>query len=252
MTGEHKLKETIIEIGRRLWVKGYVAANDGNITVRIGDNALLTTPTGVSKGFMTQDMILKVNMDGTLISKHSRYKPSSEVKMHLEVYRKREDIKSVIHAHPPYCTSFAVAGVPLDKCVLPEAILTLGAVPIAPYGTPSTSELADSIKSLVVKSDALLLANHGALSIGMDLVTAYHRMETLEHAATIVYHAIQLGNVNIISNEEVRKLLKIRKTMKIPGRINVTDRGLTSDSNGLHQSIIEEIARSVIERLKKK
>ena len=223
MTGEHELKKTIIEIGRRLWVKGFVAANDGNITVRIGDNELLTTPTGVSKGFMTQDMILKVNMEGNLTNKKSRYKPSSEVKMHLEVYKKREDIKSVIHAHPPYCTSFAVAGIPLDKCVLPEAILTLGTVPIAAYGTPSTSELSDSIKSLIVKSDAVLLANHGALSIGIDLVTAYHRMETLEHAATIVYHAIQLGNVNIISNEDVRKLLKLRETMKITGRINVTD-----------------------------
>ena len=230
MIGEHELKKTIIEIGRRLWIKGFVAANDGNITVRIGDNELLTTPTGVSKGFMTQDMILKVNMEGNLINKKSRYKPSSEVKMHLEVYRNREDIKSVIHAHPPYCTSFAVAGIPLDKCVLPEAILTLGAVPIAAYGTPSTSELSDSIKPLIVKSDVLLLANHGAFSIGTDLVTAYHRMETLEHAATIVYHATQLGNVNIISNEDVRKLLKLRETMKIPGRINVTDSAMTGDA----------------------
>ena len=252
MVGEHELKKMIIEIGRRLWVRGFVASNDGNITVRVGDNELLTTPTGVSKGFMTQDMILKVNMDGNVINKNSQYKPSSEVKMHLEVYKKRDDIKSVIHAHPPYCTSFAVAGIPLDKCVLPEAVLTLGAVPIAPYGTPSTPEIPDSIKPLIINSDALLLANHGALALGMDLLTAYHRMETLEHAATIVYHAIQLGNVNIISTEEVRKLLKLRDTMKIPGRINLTDSGRIGDAPGIDQGTIEEIIRSVVERLKKK
>lgn len=234
MTGEHELKELMIEIGRRLWMKGYVAANDGNITVRSGENELLTTPTGVSKGFMSQDMILKVDMDGQAITRHARHQPSSEIKMHLEVYRQRADIRAVIHAHPPYCTSFAVAGIPLDKCVLPEAILTLGSVPIAPYGTPSTVELSDSITALIVSSDTLLLANHGALTLAMDLMTAYHRMETLEHAATIVHHAIQLGNVNVIPEDEIGKLMRIRKAMAIPGRISLDHEASGQGSGGLN------------------
>ena len=130
-TNIFELKQTIIEIGRRLWARGFVASNDGNITVRISDNELLTTPTGVSKGFMTQDMIIRVDGNGKPLEQNAKYRPSSEVKMHLKVYQQRKDIFSIIHAHPPYCTSFAVAGIPLDKCVLPEAILTLGAVPIA-------------------------------------------------------------------------------------------------------------------------
>lgn len=211
---ESEIKRLILEIGRRLWSRGYVASNDGNITARINDREVLTTPTGVSKGFMTPDMIIRIDMDGKVLSSSRKYRPSSEVKMHLEVYRRREDVKAVIHAHPPYCTSFAVAGIPLNQCVLPEAILTLGAVPIAPYGTPSTNEIPDSIKPYVEKSDAVLLANHGALTLGVDLLTAYHRMETLEHSARIVFLAMQLGNVNIISEKEVEKLMDLREKLK--------------------------------------
>ena len=130
-TGEFEMKRMICDIGKRIWTRGYVAANDGNITVKINDKEVLTTPTGVSKGFMTPDMIIKVDMSGKILSGNSKYKPSSEVKMHVEVYEQRPDVRSVIHAHPPYATSFAVAGIPLNKCVLPEAILVLGAVPIA-------------------------------------------------------------------------------------------------------------------------
>ena len=260
MNSEFELKKTIIDIGKRLWTRGFVAANDGNISVKINDNEILTTPTGVSKGTMTQDMIIKMTMDGKVVSSSKKYRPSSEVKMHIEVYQQRDDIKSVIHAHPPYCTSFAVANIPLNKCVLPEAILTLGAVPIAPYGTPSTREIPDSIKPHLQNSDALLLANHGALTLGQDLTTAYHRMETLEHTAYIVYLSIGLGNVNIIPSHEVDKLLELRERMNIPGRVTMctTDNnsscsGTTSsgnDSQKVSDSEIEAITRSVMERLK--
>jgi L-fuculose-phosphate aldolase len=221
MNSESELKKLIIDIGKRLWTRGFVAANDGNITVRIGENEILTTPTGVSKGFMTQDMIIKMTMDSKVISPKNQYRPSSEVKMHIQVYRERDDIKSVIHAHPPFCTSFSVAGVPIDSAVLPEAIMALGTVPIAPYGTPSTSEIPDSIIPFVQKSDAILLANHGALTLGIDLTTAYHRMETLEHTAHILYLAIGLGNVNKIPKEQVNKLMKIREKMHIPGKTDI-------------------------------
>ena len=221
MNSELELKKKILDIGNRMWARGLVAANDGNISVRIGEDEILTTPTGVSKGNMTPDMIIRVNMDGEVLSQNGEFRPSSEVRMHIQVYQQREDIAAVVHAHPPYSTSFAVAGIPLDKCVLPEAIMTLGAVPIAPYGTPSTPEIPESIRSLIQNSDAVLLANHGALTLGADLATAYYRMETLEHSARIIHLAMQLGNVNMIPGEQVEKLLEIRGRMNIPGRINL-------------------------------
>jgi L-fuculose-phosphate aldolase len=207
---EAELILLMLEIGKRMWNRSFVAANDGNFSVRIDDDTFLTTPTGVSKGFMTPDMIIKVTSNGQIISQATQFRPSSELKMHLEVYRQRSDIGAVIHAHPPYCTSFAVAGIPLDQCVLPEAILSLGTVPIAPYGTPSTDEIPESIREFIPNSDAILLANHGALTLGIDLLTAYYRMETLEHAAHIIALAMNLGNVNVIPGEQVNKLLELR------------------------------------------
>jgi len=212
------LKELIVEIGRRLWQRGYIASNDGNISIRLDENQILTTPTGVSKGFMTEVMILRVNMNGDMLEE-SEYKPSSEVKMHIEVYKQRDDINAVVHAHPPFATAFAVAGIPMNQNVLPEAVLTLGAVEIAPYGTPSTAEVPDSIRPIVQHSDAVLLENHGALTLGIDLITAYHRMETLEHTASIISKAMQLGKLNEITKPEVRKLMEIRKKYNFPGRI---------------------------------
>ncbi|HDL19241.1 MAG TPA: class II aldolase/adducin family protein [Bacteroidetes bacterium] len=250
-TGEWELKKMIIEIGRRIWTRGYVAANDGNITVKINDKEILTTPTGISKGFMTQDMILKMTLDGDLITKSPKYKPSSEVKMHLEVYRQREDIGSVIHAHPPHCTGFAVAGIPLDQCVLPEAILTIGAVPIARYGTPSTREIPDSIKPFVQNSDAILLENHGALTFGADLVSAYHRMETLEHAAQIVFLAIQLGNVNLIPRDQVDKLMFLRDKYGMTGRVTAcVTRPPQPAKEEPSRDVVEQITKKVMDRLK--
>lgn len=252
---EFELKQLIVDIGKRIWTRGYVAANDGNITVRISKNEILTTPTGVSKGFMSPDMIIKIDMDGNVITRNTGYKPSSEIKMHLEVYKERSDINGVIHAHPPYCTSFAVAGIPLNRCVLPEAIITLGAVPIVPYGTPSTREIPESIKPFIKNSDAILLANHGALTLGTDLLTAYYRMETLEHSAHIIFLAIQLGNVNILPEGEVKKLMDVREKMNIPGRIMMCQYRPDTDRTDTQKisttEITEKITRDVLERLSK-
>ncbi|NQT27102.1 class II aldolase/adducin family protein [candidate division KSB1 bacterium] len=254
MSNEWQIKQLIIDIGKRLWQREFIAANDGNITVRIDDNRLLTTPTGVSKGFMTPDMIIEMDMGGKILSQTKHYRPSSEVKMHIEVYKQREDIRSVVHAHPPVCTSFAVAGIPLNKCVLPEAVLTLGAVPIAPYGTPSTMEIPDSIKPYLQNSDAILLANHGALTLGTDLINAYHRMETLEHSAKIVFTAIQLGNVNMIPGPEVEKLMELREKLNIPGRVSMcAENGSCENQQSAspNDDQIAEITKLVMERLKK-
>ena len=223
MTNEWELKKLFVELGRRIWERNYVAANDGNMTIRLNDKEILTTPTGISKGFMTTDMIIKVDYNGKVISGNPKYRPSSEVAMHIDVYRERPDINAVVHAHPPFATSFAVAGIPLDKCVLPEAIIVIGAVPIAKYGLPSTDELPDNIRPHLKNNDVILLENHGALTLGTDLLSAYHRMETLEHTANIVSKSIQLGNLGIIPENERDRLMTLRDKFNLPGRITTCD-----------------------------
>jgi len=223
MSSEIELKQLIVEIGKRMWTRNFIAANDGNITVKLNDNEILTTPTGVSKGFMNTQMIIKVDLKGKIISDSKNYNPSSELKMHLEVYKERPDIYSVVHAHPVYATSFAVAGIPLNKCVLTEAIILIGAVPLVKYGFPSTMEIPDAIREHVKNSDALLLENHGALTYGSDLLNAYYKMETLEHTASIMWNAIQLGNVNVLSEYERDRLLALRSNLGLQERVTPCD-----------------------------
>lgn len=218
MVSEYEIKKLICEIGRRVYTNGFVAANDGNISVRINDNEILTTPTGVSKGFMTPDMICKVNMKGEVISASGKLKPSSEVKMHLRVYKERPDVKSVVHAHPPYGTSFAIAGIPLAKPIMPEAVIALGCVPIAEYGTPSTEEIPDAISKYLQNYDALLLENHGALTYGQDLMTAYFKMESLEFYAKLMFISTMLGGPKELNGEQVDGLIEIRNKFNLPGR----------------------------------
>ena len=221
MVNEFELKKQFVEIGKRIWTRGYVASNDGNMTVRINDKEILATPTGISKGLMAVEMISKCDMEGNVIAGNPKYRPSSEVKMHLEVYKQRPDVNAVVHAHPAYATSFAVAGIPLDKCVLPEAIIVIGSVPIAPYGLPSTAEIPDRMRPFIKNSDAILLENHGALTLGSDLLNAYHKMETLEHTANIVWKAMQLGNVNVMPTEERDRLLALRERYNLTGPVTV-------------------------------
>jgi L-fuculose-phosphate aldolase len=169
------LRDDIVEVGRRLYARGYTASNDGNISVRLDDARLLMTPKNVCKGFMSADMMVVTDLDGKKIA--GDRDPSSEMQMHLEVYRQRPDAKAVVHAHPPIATGFAVAGIPLDRAVLAEVITTLGSVPIADYATPSTKELPEAVRRYVKAHDGMLLANHGALTLGADLFGAYYKME---------------------------------------------------------------------------
>jgi L-fuculose-phosphate aldolase len=205
---EEQIRADIVEAGRRLWARGYVASNDGNITVRLDDQRIMTTPKNVSKGFMTADMMVVTDLSGKKLS--GSRDASSELKMHLEVYRIRADARAVVHAHPPTATGFAVAGIPLDRAVLAEVITTLGSIPIAEYATPSTDELPAACSKYLKAHDGLLLANHGALALGGDLWTAYHRMETIEHFAKISLVARQLGRENLISRDEVQRLQSLR------------------------------------------
>jgi L-fuculose-phosphate aldolase len=205
---EEQTRADIVEVGRRLYARAYVASNDGNISVRLEGNRLITTPKSVSKGFMTPDMMVVVDQDGTKLA--GEREPSSELPMHLEIYRNRPDVNAVVHAHPPLATGFAVAGIPLTRAVLAEVITTLGSIPIAEYATPSTSELPTAVRKYIKAHDGLLLANHGAVTCGGDVMAAYYKMETIEHFAKISLVARLLGREHLISREEVDRLQGLR------------------------------------------
>ena len=208
MQSEMDIKIEMCEIGKRVYNRGMVAANDGNFSVKLRDNEFLCTPTGVSKGFMTPEYICKVDAEGNVIEANEGFKPSSEIKMHMRVYKEREDVKAVVHAHPMYATTFAVCGLPLTEPIMPEAVLSLGTVPLAKYGTPSTMEIPD----------AVLLENHGALSYADSLMGAYHKMESLEFYARLLYQAKMLGGPKELTDEQVKRLYGMRRQYGLTGR----------------------------------
>jgi L-fuculose-phosphate aldolase len=208
MSSESSLRADIVEIGRRMYARGYTASNDGNISVRLGADRLLMTPKSVCKGFMTPDMMCITDLEGRKLQ--GDRDPSSEMLMHLEVYRQRPDVQAVVHAHPPTATGFAVAGIPLDRAVLAEVLTTLGSIPIADYATPSTKALPEAVRKYIKAHDGMLLANHGALTVGADLYGAYYKMETIEHFAKISLVARLLGRENLLSREEVMRLQELR------------------------------------------
>ncbi|MCA9732411.1 MAG: class II aldolase/adducin family protein [Deferribacteres bacterium] len=209
----YSLKKEIVAVGRRVYERGYVASNDGNISAKIDDERILITPTGVSKGFMKPEDLIVLSMDGKVLNGDK--KPSSEFSMHIKMYEERPDVFGVCHAHPPYATGFAVAGIPLDQCVLPEVIVALGGIPIAEYGLPGTDKLFEPVLKYVHTHDAFLLENHGALTIGEDVLNAYHKMETMEHFAHILFVSRMLGNVNTLNEQNVGDLLDLRKKFGI-------------------------------------
>lgn len=215
---EYEIKKQICDIGKRIYNRNMVAANDGNISVKLSDNEFLCTPTGVSKGFMTPEYICKVDAQGNVIQANEGFKPSSEIKMHMRVYQKRSDVAAVVHAHPTFATSFAVAGIPLAQPVTAEAVIALGCVPIAPYGTPSTMEIPDAIEPYLEHFDAVLLESHGALTWSSDVLAAYMKMESVEFYAELLYRARQFGGPRELSPENVQRLYEIRRQMKLPGR----------------------------------
>ena len=182
---------------------------EGNASIRLGENEVMSTPAGACKGYLTPSMIVTCDMEGKKLQGELRV--STEIPMHLSVYRARPDVRAVVHAHPPKSTGFAVAGVPLNKAVLAEVVVTLGCVPLAQYGTPSTQELADSVDRLVRTSDGILLSNHGALTVGRDIYDAYYKMEVIEHFAEISLISRQLGGERLLPRQEVSRLLDLRQ-----------------------------------------
>ncbi len=214
MIDEKTAREEICEIGRRMYARKMVAANDGNLSVRLDENRILCTPTGVSKGFMTPESLCLVDKDGNVLAESKDARPSSEIRMHLRVYAKRPDVNAVVHAHPIFATSFAVAGIALDKPILSEAVVALGSVPVVEYGTPSTAEIPDHLEKYLPDYEAVLLEHHGALTWGPDLTDAYFRMESVECYAEILYRTRMMDGQREFDEEQLRRLYEVRAKMK--------------------------------------
>jgi L-fuculose-phosphate aldolase len=205
---EEEHRRDICAVGRWIHDRGYVASTDGNISLRLDPRRILTSPTGVSKGMMSADDLVITDLEGRKLS--GRRNPSSELAMHLLIYRRRPDINAVCHAHPPVATGYAAAGIPLNKAILAELVLSLGSIPVAQYGTPGTPELTDAIEPLVQSHDAILMANHGVVTYGQDLLSGFFRMETAEHFARVALVTHLLGKQVLLSSGDVEKLLAAR------------------------------------------
>lgn len=208
MLGEHQFRREIVRIGVLLHERGFIAACDGNLSVRVGKNRVLVTPTGMSKGMMKSNDLLVVDMNGRKLK--GRRDVTSEIGMHLSIYRVRPDVNAIVHAHPRTATGFAAAGMALDQPLVCEVVIGLGQIPLAPYGTPGTPELAATLEPLVPQYDAILMANHGVVTYGADLQSAYMKMETVEHTAQIALVTHLLGRQQLLEAEELEKLLAVR------------------------------------------
>jgi L-fuculose-phosphate aldolase len=208
LKGEDEHRRDICTIGSWFFERGYVAATDGNISVRLDPRRILTSPTAISKGMMTPDDLVITDLEGAKIS--GRRNPSSELAMHLLIYRRRPDVHAVCHAHPPVATGYAAAGVPLNKALVSEVVLSLGCIPVARYATPGTPELSEALEPLIQNYDSILMANHGVVTYGQDLMTAFFRMETTEHFARVALVTELLGKQVLLSGEDVEKLLAAR------------------------------------------
>jgi len=216
---EKEHRQDIIDVGKLVYQKGWVAANDGNITIRLDQERILATPTGVSKGMMHPDDLIIVDMQGNKLE--GRTAQTSEIAMHLTIYKMRPDIRSVVHAHPPVATGFATAGKPLTLALLPEVIIGLGCVPLAAYGLPGTPELTEPMLPYIPKYDAIMMGNHGAVCYGEDVWKAFFRMETVEHFARIALVAELLGGAQVLPKVEVDKLFGARTRYGVPSRAGV-------------------------------
>ena len=205
---EQTARREIVRVGRLMYERSYVVSSDGNLSVRLDDGRIVATPTQVNKGRMSEEMLAVTDLEGKPLTDK---RASSELAMHLLIYREREDVRAVCHAHPPHGSAFAVAGLAIDQPILSEVILTLGCVPLAEYGTPSTDELTEAMRPLVKNHNALLMANHGAVAYGADIWQAFDRLETLEHTAKIAILARILGGARTLPPDSIEKLIDIRE-----------------------------------------
>lgn len=248
---DDEAKAAILDIGKRMYARNFVASNDGNISVKVSDHEIWATPTGVSKGYMKEEQLVKMNLDGEIIS--GTAKPSSEIKMHLRVYKEDPDVQAVTHAHPLFATAFAITGKAIDKATNTETILALGNILVADYATPGTYEVPDSIAPYVKDYNGVLLANHGALTWGESIYQAFYALESVENCAKseIVTNYI-IGNQNYLSNQQVERLLEIREKMGIKkgGTPVYTLENKEHALGDREEELIEKIAQRVVTLLK--
>jgi L-fuculose-phosphate aldolase len=243
-----KHRREICTAGKWIHSRGFVASTDGNISVRIDSRRILASPTGISKGLMTPSDMVITDLQGRKLS--GRREPSSELGMHLLIYSRRPDVSAVCHAHPPVATAYAAAGLPLDKALLSEIVISLGHIPVAQYGTPGTPELIDALEPLVQNYDAILMANHGVVTCGADLLTAFFRMETVEHFAQVSLVTEVLGKQVLLSGSDVGKLLAVRARHGTPTAASVTPEcPVTSDNTGGAQDERISVTREELEGL---
>lgn len=210
---EAALRGAVCRIARMAYDKGFITNVDGNFSVRLREHEALITPAGAPKAFLEPEQIAHIDLDGKVVSGDPR--PSTEVSMHVMAYRERPDMRALCHAHPKHAVAFTLAGLSLDLCVIPEVVVTIGSIPTAPYGTPGTQELPESIREVVRCSDVVMLERHGALTLGRNLMDAFRKLEVVEHTAEILYYARTLGGVKELSPEQVQKLLDTRKKLGI-------------------------------------
>ena len=247
MNSAYSLRKDICEVGRRVYQRGFVAANDGNISIRLEAARVLCTPTGVSKGYLNEDMLAICDMDGEQVA--GSMKISSEIRMHLEIYKMRADVSAVVHAHPPTATGFAVAGIELTKCVLPEVIVSLGGIPLADYGTPGGPDIVEPMKPLLRDYDAVLMANHGVVTLGSHVMDAHFKMETVEHFAKIALVAQQLGAVHTLADKDVDDLIALRDRFGIGDR-PACERDLGQRPAVGDDDLVERITEEVMRQLR--
>lgn len=229
-----QLKKLMCDVGHRIWLKGFCAGNEGNHSVRISDDRVICTPTGVSKGFLAPEDICVVDMDGKQVeaNAHGR-KRTSEVLIHLAIYKHRPDVRAVIHSHPPHATAFAIANIPLPEGIHPEAEVFLGRVPIARYATPSKQDLADSILPLIKpETNTVLMGNHGSVTFDKDLISAFYKLEILDAYSRILLLCKQLGRANTLSAQEMTELLQVKQSFGIPDpRLACAPQGCVGQQN---------------------
>jgi L-fuculose-phosphate aldolase len=213
--GEAELRQQLCDIGRMMYERGFIGAADGNLAVRLDPERLLVTPAGALKGFMRPEEMVVTDLAGRPLQDG---RPSTEILMHVAVLQERQDASAVVHAHPPYTVAFSLAGMPLTRCVIPEIVVTIGAVPTVPYATPGTPELPESIRGPIRQSDVLLLERHGIVTVADELWNAFRLLDMVEHSARIIHLAIQLGGARVLDREQVEKLMQSRYDLGITSR----------------------------------
>lgn len=261
MPTEREYRKEMIAVSRRLYEKGFVAAHDGNLTVKLDDNRFLATPSGFCKGDLTENDLIICDAKGQRIT--GKYRVTSEILMHLKGYSQRPDIRAAIHAHPTMAIAFSLAGISLAKCLLPEMVLTVGTIPTTTYATPSTIEGAEVIQDLIKNYDVMIVDRHGSFTVGKTIWDAYFKLERLEHVAQVTYYARQLGPLREIPKEEMSKLISRATKLGVnPGALGCNtcgtcgkkqeesnDQSSDSNRNGMDRTLIESITREVIQSL---